>query len=68
MVNCSIIFIMNVFFDMFINVSVVVNKQQFVIKMKSFQDLFYIDNNYIYVGQVIKGFDIFYILGDYIYM
>lgn len=68
MANCSIIPIMNASFDTSINVSVAANKQQFVIKMKSPQDLFYIDNNYTYAGQVTKGFDIFHISGDYIYM
>lgn len=56
MANCSIIPIMNASFDTSINVSVAANKQQFVIKMKSPQDLFYIDNNYTYAGQVTKGF------------
>lgn len=51
MANCSIIPIMNASFDTSINVSVAANKQQFVIKMKSPQDLFYIDNNYTYAGQ-----------------
>lgn len=48
---------MNASFDTSINVSVAANKQQFVIKMKSPQDLFYIDNNYTYAGQVTKGFE-----------
>lgn len=56
MANCSIIPIMNASFDTSINVSVAANKQQFVIKMKSPQDLFYIDNNYTYAGQVTMGF------------
>lgn len=56
MANCSIIPIMNASFDTSINVSVAANKQQFVIKMKSPQDLFYIDNNYTYAGQVTKKF------------
>lgn len=47
---------MNASFDTSINVSVAANKQQFVIKMKSPQDLFYIDNNYTYAGQVTKKF------------
>lgn len=55
MANCSIIPIMNASFDTSINVSVAANKQQFVLKMKSPQDLFYIDNNYTYAGQVTRG-------------
>ncbi|XP_062619530.1 uncharacterized protein LOC134281083 [Saccostrea cucullata] len=51
MANCSIIPIMNASFDTSLNVSVAANHQQFVLKMKSPQDLFYIDNNYTYAGQ-----------------
>ncbi|XP_056019753.1 uncharacterized protein LOC130054319 [Ostrea edulis] len=51
MANCTIIPIMNASFDASINVSVASNQQQFVLKMKSPQDLFYIDNNYTYAGQ-----------------
>lgn len=51
MANCSIIPLMNASFDTSVNVSVSANQQQFVLKMKSPQDLFYIDNNYTYAGQ-----------------
>ncbi|XP_062619516.1 uncharacterized protein LOC134281071 [Saccostrea cucullata] len=52
MQNCSIIPLQNTSFDASItNVSTGVNKQQFILKMKSPNDLFYLDNNYTYTGR-----------------
>ena len=55
--NCSIIPIQNASFDASINISVSTNnnQKQFVVRMKSPSQLFYLDNtSYTYEGQVIN--------------
>ena len=53
MKNCSIIPLQNNSFDASItNLTVAASKQQFILKMKSPQDLFYLDNNFTYTGRV----------------
>nr|XP_022319141.1 uncharacterized protein LOC111121934 [Crassostrea virginica] len=52
MQNCSIIPLQNNSFDASItNLTVAASKQQFILKMKSPQDLFYLDNNFTYTGR-----------------
>lgn len=52
MQNCSIIPLQNTSFDASVtNISTGATKQQFILKMKNPQDLFYLDNNYTYTGR-----------------
>nr|XP_022316640.1 uncharacterized protein LOC111120202 [Crassostrea virginica] len=54
MKNCSIIPLQNNSFDASItNLTVAASKQQFILKMKSPQDLFYLDNNFTYTGRMV---------------
>lgn len=55
MQNCSIIPLQNNSFDASVtNISTGATQQQFILKMKNPQDLFYLDNNFTYTGRVRK--------------